>query len=58
MPAILAQVKETEIATLKKFAYHAGIAFQIQDDLLDVQGDMERSGNPEDRMRRIIHRPL
>ena len=46
MPAILAQVKETEIATLKKFAYHAGIAFQIQDDLLDVQGDMEQLGKP------------
>ena len=46
MPAILAQVKETEIATLKKFAYHAGIAFQIQDDLLDVQGDLEQLGKP------------
>ncbi|MGG4106352.1 polyprenyl synthetase family protein [Paenibacillus lautus] len=46
MPAILAQVKETEIATLKKFAYHAGIAFQIQDDLLDVQGNLEQLGKP------------
>ncbi len=25
---------------LKKFAYHAGIAFQIKDDLLDVEGDL------------------
>ncbi|PKG24696.1 polyprenyl synthetase family protein [Niallia nealsonii] len=39
MPAILADAKETEIAALKKFAYHAGIAFQIKDDLLDVEGD-------------------
>lgn len=46
MPAILAQVDETEIAILKKFAYHAGIAFQIQDDLLDVQGDLEQLGKP------------
>lgn len=46
MPAILAQVKETEIAILKKFAYHAGIAFQIQDDLLDVQGNVEQLGKP------------
>ncbi|MGV2643937.1 polyprenyl synthetase family protein, partial [Clostridium perfringens] len=46
MPAILAQVKETEIATQKKFAYHAGIAFQIQDDLLDVQGNLEQLGKP------------
>ncbi|MFB4324191.1 polyprenyl synthetase family protein [Priestia sp. BR_2] len=46
MPAILAQVKEPEIAILKKFAYHAGIAFQIQDDLLDVQGNVEQLGKP------------
>lgn len=46
MPAILAQVNEAEIALLKKFAYHAGIAFQIKDDLLDVQGDLERLGKP------------
>lgn len=39
MPAILAHAKETEINALKKFAHHAGIAFQIKDDLLDVEGD-------------------
>ncbi|MGZ9584335.1 polyprenyl synthetase family protein [Paenibacillus marinisediminis] len=46
MPAILAQAKETEIATLKKYAYHAGIAFQIKDDLLDVEGDRHLLGKP------------
>ncbi|WP_458126700.1 polyprenyl synthetase family protein [Paenibacillus sp. Z3-2] len=46
MPAILAQVKEPEIATLKKFAYHAGIAFQIKDDLLDYEGDHLILGKP------------
>jgi geranylgeranyl pyrophosphate synthase len=46
MPAILAQVKATEIATLKKFAYHAGIAFQIKDDLLDLEGDQLLLGKP------------
>jgi geranylgeranyl pyrophosphate synthase len=46
MPAILAQVKEVEIASLKKFAYHAGIAFQIKDDLLDLQGDHQVLGKP------------
>ncbi|WP_440119248.1 polyprenyl synthetase family protein [Paenibacillus sp. QZ-Y1] len=46
MPAILAQVKEVEIASLKKFAYHAGIAFQIKDDLLDLEGDQLVLGKP------------
>ncbi|MBV7508239.1 polyprenyl synthetase family protein [Bacillus sp. sid0103] len=39
MPAILARAKESEMEGLKKFAHHAGIAFQIKDDLLDVEGD-------------------
>lgn len=44
MPAILAQVNDEEIQALKKFAYHAGIAFQIKDDLLDVEGDSQLLG--------------
>lgn len=39
MPAILANAKNLEIKALKKFAYNAGIAFQIKDDILDVEGD-------------------
>lgn len=46
MPAILAQVTETEIASLKKYAYHAGIAFQIKDDLLDAEGETSLLGKP------------
>jgi geranylgeranyl pyrophosphate synthase len=46
MPAILADVEELEMETLKKFAYHAGIAFQIKDDLLDVEGDQILLGKP------------
>lgn len=46
MPAILAAASESEIAALKKFAHHAGIAFQIKDDLLDVQGDWTLLGKP------------
>lgn len=46
MPAILAQVDEREIANLKTFAYHAGIAFQIKDDLLDLEGDARLLGKP------------
>jgi geranylgeranyl pyrophosphate synthase len=46
MPAILAHAKESEMEALKKFAYHAGIAFQIKDDLLDVEGDGITLGKP------------
>ncbi|PAE41242.1 polyprenyl synthetase family protein [Bacillus sp. 7884-1] len=46
MPAILAEAKPSEIDALKKFAYHVGIAFQIKDDLLDVEGDLDKLGKP------------
>lgn len=44
MPAILSHANEMEIVALKKFAYHLGIAFQIKDDLLDVEGDEDLLG--------------
>ncbi|WP_335872334.1 polyprenyl synthetase family protein [Bacillus sp. 2205SS5-2] len=44
MPAILAHAEEEEIDALKKFAYHAGLAFQIKDDLLDVEGNLKHFG--------------
>lgn len=46
MPAILARIPDTEIQQLKTFAYHAGIAFQIKDDLLDLEGDRDVLGKP------------
>ncbi|MBO0992065.1 polyprenyl synthetase family protein [Bacillus sp. SD088] len=46
MPAILAGKEEEGMAALKKFAYHAGLAFQIKDDLLDVEGDSAILGKP------------
>ncbi|WP_432362643.1 polyprenyl synthetase family protein [Sporosarcina sp. UB5] len=46
MPAILAGKQESELEALKQFAYHAGIAFQIKDDLLDVEADVESLGKP------------
>lgn len=39
MPALLAQAKEPHVECLKRFARHAGIVFQIKDDLLDAEGD-------------------
>lgn len=44
MPAILANASEVEKGSIKKFARHAGIAFQIKDDLLDVVGDTKLLG--------------
>ncbi|MCM3364095.1 polyprenyl synthetase family protein [Niallia sp. MER TA 168] len=44
MPAILAGVSNEVMDLLKKYAYHAGIAFQIKDDLLDVEGEQKTLG--------------
>ena len=44
MPAILAKANEREIDALKKFSRHAGIAFQIKDDLLDSEGEFSNLG--------------
>ena len=42
--AILAGADEEEIENIEKCAYNIGIAFQIQDDILDVVGDSEELG--------------
>lgn len=44
--AILADATEEEIFKLKQFAKHLGLAFQIQDDILDVEGDTDKIGKP------------
>lgn len=46
MPALLAQETEPRIEALKQFARHAGIAFQIKDDLLDTEGNPVLLGKP------------
>lgn len=43
---ILAQVTDADITHLKRYGRHLGIAFQIQDDILDVTGDAEKIGKP------------
>lgn len=44
--AILAGADDEEIGKIEKCAYNIGIAFQIQDDILDVIGDSEELGKP------------
>ncbi|EOR23342.1 MULTISPECIES: polyprenyl synthetase family protein [Bacillaceae] len=44
--AILAGATSKEIETLKQFAYHLGLAFQIRDDILDLEGDEAVIGKP------------
>ncbi len=44
--AILAGADETQTAAIEKCAWNIGIAFQIQDDILDVTGSQEILGKP------------
>ena len=44
--AVLAGGTEEQIAALEKCGYNIGIAFQIQDDILDVIGDSGELGKP------------
>ncbi|GAF63812.1 geranyltranstransferase [Bacillus sp. TS-2] len=43
---IIAGASEEEILHLKKFAQELGLVFQIKDDLLDIEGDIELIGKP------------
>lgn len=45
--AILAGTKKEELDKIKKFAFPLGIAFQIQDDILDLFGESEKTGKEE-----------
>ena len=44
--AVLAGASETQICLVEKAAYEIGIAFQIQDDILDVTSSLETLGKP------------
>lgn len=44
--AILAGASDEDVAAVEKIAYNIGIAFQIQDDILDVIGNEEVLGKP------------
>lgn len=44
--AILAGAEKTQVAVIEKIAYNVGIAFQIQDDILDITSSLEVLGKP------------
>jgi geranylgeranyl diphosphate synthase type II len=44
--AILAQADQETVQALSHFAYHLGLAFQIRDDILDLEGTEDMIGKP------------
>ncbi len=44
--AVLAGASGEDVAKIEKIGYNIGIAFQIQDDILDVTGTIEELGKP------------
>lgn len=44
--AVLAGAGEDDIASLEKIGYLVGLAFQIRDDILDIEGTQEELGKP------------
>ncbi|MGM9926203.1 MAG: polyprenyl synthetase family protein [Bacillus sp. (in: firmicutes)] len=44
--AILAGASERQKAKLAEFSHHLGLAFQIRDDILDIEGNEEVIGKP------------
>lgn len=44
--AVLAGAPEEDVAALEKIGYLVGIAFQIRDDILDIEGTQEELGKP------------
>ena len=44
--AILSDADKNQRAKLKQFGVHLGLAFQIRDDILDIEGNTEKIGKP------------
>ncbi len=53
--AVIAGASVEEQARLERFAHHIGLAFQIQDDILDIEGEEEligkRTGSDESKQK-------
>lgn len=44
--ALISGANQVQMKHLAEFAHHLGLAFQIQDDILDLEGDQELIGKP------------
>ncbi|MBM7620975.1 geranylgeranyl diphosphate synthase type II [Bacillus tianshenii] len=44
--AVLADATEDQLSLLSEFSDHLGLAFQIRDDILDIEGEAEKIGKP------------
>jgi geranylgeranyl diphosphate synthase, type II len=44
--AILANASQNDVENLRNFSKHLGLAFQIKDDILDIEGSVEQLGKP------------
>lgn len=44
--ALLSEASAEELEKLSRFAHHLGLAFQIRDDILDIEGNQEVIGKP------------
>ncbi|RXI99593.1 polyprenyl synthetase family protein [Anaerobacillus alkaliphilus] len=44
--AIVAEATDKDIENLREFSKHLGLAFQIKDDILDIEGSEEAIGKP------------
>lgn len=59
--AILSGASSKELQDLTAYATHLGLAFQITDDILDVEGDAQKLGKPtgsDDRNKKVTYPSL
>lgn len=47
MGALAGNATNTEISALARYAESIGLAFQVQDDILDIEGDTQTLGKPQ-----------